>query len=199
MLPPEAERELLEIARDAIVAGVRSRAAPAVELDAVTPALRVPGAAFVTLYAGAVLRGCIGSLEPFRPLAEDVAANAWAAALRDPRFPPMLPAELDVVRLSVTIIGPSQPLGVASEAELLETLEPGLDGLTLEMGAARATFLPAVWSQLQAPAEFLAQLRRKAGLAEDFWSPALRFSRYRTHTIEELGDDSDPDVDHGAG
>lgn len=199
MLPPEAERELLEIARDAIVAGVRSRAAPVVELDAVTPALRAPGAAFVTLYAGVVLRGCIGSLEPFRPLAEDVAANAWAAALRDPRFPPMLPAELDVVRLSVTIIGPSQPLGVASEAELLETLEPGLDGLTLEMGAARATFLPAVWSQLQAPAEFLAQLRRKAGLAEDFWSPALRFSRYRTHTIEELGDDADPDVDDGAG
>lgn len=189
MLPPEAERALLRIARDALEAGVRTGEPPGLDLDVVPPALRVPGASFVTLYLDEGLRGCIGTLEAYRALAADVSANARAAALRDPRFPRLLVEELREVRLSVTVIGPSRPLEARSERELLQTLEPGVDGLTIEMGAARATFLPAVWSQLPEPAEFLAQLRRKAGLAPDFWSPALRFSRYGSYTIEEPRDE----------
>ncbi|MBA1145748.1 AmmeMemoRadiSam system protein A [Ectothiorhodospiraceae bacterium WFHF3C12] len=199
MLPPEAELEVLEIARDALVAAAEARHPPGIALEAVAPALREPGAAFVTLHAADMLRGCVGTLEACRALAEDVAANARAAALRDPRFPPLVAAELGAVRISVTIIGPARPLEAASEAELLETLRPGVDGLTLELGAARATFLPAVWAQLPEPAAFLHQLRRKAGLPGDYWSPALRFSRYQSHTVEERGHARDSDADYGAG
>lgn len=199
MLPPDAELALLSVAREALVAGVRHGKAPLPAPGAVPPALARPGASFVTLYADEALRGCIGSLEAFRPLAEDVAANTQAAALRDPRFPPMLPAELDVVRISVSLIGPSRLLAVDSEAELLETLRPGIDGLTLELGAARATFLPAVWQQLPEPLAFVRQLRLKAGLPADYWSPALRFSRYQTHTFTEGDHQRDSDAGERAG
>ena len=147
--------------------------------------LQGPGATFVTLRAGSELRGCIGTLEANRPLAEDVRANAIAAATRDPRFAPVTAAELPGLTIEVSLLGPTSPLGVTSQAEALEALQPGLDGVILRYGSQRATFLPQVWSQLPSPGDFLLQLKRKAGLADDFWHGDIEMWRYRVEKWSE--------------
>lgn len=147
--------------------------------------LQGPGATFVTLRAGSELRGCIGTLEANRPLAEDVRANAIAAATRDPRFAPVTAAELPGLTIEVSLLGPTSPLGVTSQAEALEALQPGLDGVILRYGSQRATFLPQVWSQLPSPGDFLLQLKRKAGLADGFWHGDIEMWRYRVEKWSE--------------
>jgi len=188
MLPPEARRALLGIARRSLAHGAAAGRPLDVGGLPLEPALAAVGASFVTLHEAETLRGCIGTLEPHRPLAEDVAENAFGAGFRDPRFPPVQAGELERLSISVTLVGTAQAVGARTEAELLETVRPRTDGLTLELGARRATFLPAVWEQLPEPRDFLQQLRRKAGLAPDFWSAELRFSRYQTFSFAE-GDD----------
>jgi len=141
-------------------------------------ALDAPGATFVTLTQGGLLRGCIGSLEATRPLRADVHANAIAAAFRDPRFPPLQAAEFDTTRVEVSLLSASRPIVAGDEAELLRALVPGTDGVTLEFGRHRATFLPQVWESLDEPRRFLDALKRKAGLPAEFWNPSIRFSRY---------------------
>lgn len=143
------------------------------------PELSQPGATFVTLTLEGRLRGCIGSLEAYRPLAQDVAENALAAALRDPRFPPVSAQEWPGVQVEVSLLTPAEPLPVRDEADALAQLRPGEDGLIFQVGSRRATFLPQVWEQLPSPQQFLAQLKMKAGLAPNFWSPAVQLFRYR--------------------
>ncbi len=182
-LGAEARRRLLRVAAASIAHGLETGRPLPVDPAEYPPALRVPGAAFVTLHLHGRLRGCIGSLEARRPLVVDVAENAYAAAFRDPRFPPLLAAEFPQVEIEISRLTPAEPLTVSSEAELLQRLQPGVDGLILEEGAHRATFLPAVWETLPDPREFLAQLRVKAGLPPDYWSPTLRLYRYRTEAF----------------
>lgn len=152
--------------------------------------LRELRAAFVTLHHAGELRGCIGTLEARDPLVLEVADKAFAAAFRDPRFIPLAADELDSLEISISVLSPPRPLPVASEAELLEQLRPGVDGLILSDGLRRATFLPSVWEQLPDPADFLAQLKRKAGLPVQHWSADLRLERYGSEafgaTVAEL-------------
>ncbi len=140
--------------------------------------LQQPGATFVTLTRANDLRGCIGSLAPKRALHLDVCDNAVAAAFRDPRFKPLTLAEWSDTLVEVSLLSPLQPLALESEAALLGALRPGVDGLLIEYGHHRSTFLPQVWEQLPEPRDFLMSLRRKAGLPPDFWEPEMRVSRY---------------------
>lgn len=147
--------------------------------------LSLPAATFVTLTRDGELRGCIGSLTQNRPLRDDVARNARAAAFEDPRFPAVTMEELDRLRIEVSVLEPSEPIECSSEAELLAALRPSLDGLTLECGSNRATFLPQVWERCPEPRRFVEALKRKAGLPEDFWSDEIRFFRYSVTAFEE--------------
>ena len=140
--------------------------------------LRQPGACFVTLTQHQQLRGCIGSLEARRPLLADVKSNAVAAALHDPRFVPLTLAELDITDLEVSVLSATQPLQFSSEADALSQLRPGVDGVIFEFGHYRSTFLPQVWEQLPSPSVFMAHLKRKAGLAPDFWDKRVQLQRY---------------------
>jgi AmmeMemoRadiSam system protein A len=140
--------------------------------------LTEPGATFVTLKLGGELRGCIGSLKPLRPLGVDVRENAVAAAFRDPRFPPLAAVEFEATSIEVSLLSASEPFDVAGEDDLVARLRPGVDGLILECGLHRATFLPQVWDALAEPRAFVAALKRKAGLPEDFWSPRMNVARY---------------------
>lgn len=187
MLGGEDCQRLLTIARESIVHGLAHGYAASVDPARQPPALRAPGAAFVTLELHGRLRGCIGSLEPRagRSLACDVSENAYAAAFRDPRFAPLAEDELAPLHLSISVIGPREPIACATERELLAALRPGVDGLILEAGSRRGTFLPSVWEQLPRPADFLRHLKRKAGLAEDEWPAALQAWRYRTQYFGE--------------
>ncbi len=144
-----------------------------------------PAACFVTLRLDGELRGCIGSMEAYRPLVEDLRANSRAAAFRDPRFPPLTAAELDRTILEVSLLSPLERLSCGSEQQVLDQLRPGIDGLLLEYEGHRGTFLPAVWKSLAEPRLFLSKLKSKAGLAEDFWSEKIDLRRYTTRTWSE--------------
>ena len=170
---------LLAIARGSIERGADAGAGVARG----HPWLLEPGASFVTLKLEGELRGCIGSIDPRRPLGEDVARNAHAAAYRDPRFPPVSEGEVALLAVEVSVLSPREPLRVLTEGEALERLRPGVDGVALEYGDASATFLPQVWESLPHPGAFLEALRRKAGLPARFWHPDVRLSRY---TVEKF-------------
>lgn len=168
---------LVGAARGAIARALALPEGPGARAD--HPAFDAPGATFVTLHdARGDLRGCIGRLEAVRPLGEDVRANARAAAFDDPRFAPLRAHEWAGLQVEVSLLDPARALPVRDEAQALAALRPGIDGVVLEWRRARATFLPQVWSQLPEPREFLAALKRKAGLAADFWAADLRLARY---------------------
>ncbi len=148
--------------------------------------LLAPGASFVTLLDGHRLLGCIGSLEPYRPLVDDVAANAVAAAFEDPRLPPLRPDEFRTMTVKVSVLSPRVPLAVHSVAELVAAARPGIDGLVAAAGRRRGTFLPSVWEQLPDPRDFVEHLWHKAGLVPGSWPPGTTVERY---TTEEFGRD----------
>ncbi|MDP2111404.1 MAG: AmmeMemoRadiSam system protein A [Thiobacillus sp.] len=167
----------------------RSEIATKLGHDVSSPAqagwLAEPGASFVTLTRQGELRGCIGTLEAHRPLGLDVRENAVAAAFRDPRFLPLTRVEFDEIRVEVSVLSPSEVLVVASEEHALATLRPNVDGVVFEYRHYRSTFLPQVWEQLPDPAEFMAHLKRKAGLPMDFWAEEVRLSRYTVSKWKE--------------
>ena len=179
-----AEQEtLLSIARDAITHGLLSGVPGSIQLGAYSETLQTWNASFVTLKTAGSLRGCIGTLEAIRPLAEDVNENAFAAAFRDPRFPPLAENELAGLQLSISILSPPEPMAFSSEQDLLDQLRTGVDGLILEEGYRRGTFLPAVWEALPEPRAFFRQLKLKAGMHPDYWSDTVRVLRYHTEVI----------------
>ena len=173
---------LLHTARAALaMAFDRARAATAGH----HAALEAHGATFVTLTQYGELRGCIGTLEAHRPLREDVEENALAAAFRDPRFAPLAAAEFEITRVEVSLLSAPAPLPIAGEDDLLQRLRPGVDGVVLAWRGRRATFLPQVWESLAEPRDFIAALKRKAGLGPGFWADDLRFSRYTVDKFKE--------------
>lgn len=143
-----------------------------------TGRLAEPGACFVTLRRDRVLLGCIGSLQPRRPLGLDVAENAAAAAFDDPRLPAVTWDDLPQLSVHVSVLGPLVPLDVASRDQLVALVRPHVDGLLIEDGWHRATFLPSVWSQLDAVDTFLDGLWAKAGLTPGVWPSDLRVACY---------------------
>jgi AmmeMemoRadiSam system protein A len=181
-LPEQRGAILLAEARDAIARQLGEAGAGHDHQDGW---LQEPGASFVTLTQRGALRGCIGSLEAHRPLLEDVRTNAVAAALRDPRFPPLRAQELPHTRIEVSLLSEAADMEFESEAQALAQLRPGIDGVVLRFGHARGTFLPQVWETLPRTEDFLAQLKRKAGLPADFWHDDIRLSRYRVNKWKE--------------
>ncbi len=188
-LASEEAQFLVAIARDSILHGIETgEPLDASNLEEFPKGVRRLGASFVTLNLDGSLRGCIGSIEAHRPLAQDVAHNAFAAAFRDPRFPPLSAAELPRIELHISLLAPPMPLPATSEQDLLTKLRPRIDGLILEDPPYRSVFLPQVWDALPEPAEFVAHLKRKAGLPASHWSPGLRFYRF---TVEEIGEEGE--------
>lgn len=180
----DQDREILrQVALDSIRHGIAHGFPLPVTPGSYPAPLEEPGAVFVTLEMEGRLRGCIGSYLARRPLVRDVAENAYAAAFKDPRFPPLTSTELPGLDLHISLLTPPVPLEVESREALLATLRPGVDGLLLEDPPHRSTFLPQVWASLPDPEEFLDHLLRKGGLPKGHWSSTLRFHRY---TVQEF-------------
>lgn len=180
-MTPQQRQHLLQVARASIANGL-NEGAP-LRPDHQDPELNRLGASFVTLNRHGELRGCIGSLEPRVALIDDVAANAFNAAFRDPRFPRLTGAELQDLEIHISILSATEPMQFSSEADLLKQLRPGIDGLVMQDGHRRGTFLPQVWESLPDPVDFLNHLKRKAGLPADYWSPTLQVERYSVESI----------------
>ncbi|GIW96995.1 MAG: hypothetical protein KatS3mg111_0328 [Pirellulaceae bacterium] len=190
-LTEEDRQTLLETARAAIRFGLVNKHMLPVDARGYPRTLQQEAATFVTLYRHGQLRGCIGTVVPVRPLIEDVAINAYHAAFDDPRFPPLRLEEFDAVRISISVLSPLMPMEFASEDDLLRQIRPGTEGLLLEYGSHRGILLPIVWKALPDRDLFWRQLKLKAGLPPDFWSPNLRVYRFTTERIVEPGADAD--------
>jgi hypothetical protein len=183
-LTNEEKQVLLRLARSAIERAVRGEEPPPIKADELTPPLRETAASFVTLTIKGDLRGCIGALEPSKPLIEDVRDHAAAAALEDPRFMPVRPDELERIDIEVSRLTVPGVLDYADSADLLARLRPGIDGVILREGRRRATFLPQVWEKLPDKAAFLDQLCDKMGIAPDSWRH--RHLEVLTYQVEEF-------------
>jgi len=183
MLAPIQKQALLNLVKESIGWGLRYGKPLPVKLQDFDSELQQPGTCFVTLRKNNDLRGCIGSIEVRRPLLEDVIKNAYAAAFHDPRFDPLQAKELEFLSLSISVLTPASEMDFDSEPDLIQQIRPGIDGLILQQGCHRATFLPSVWRQLPDPTEFMRKLKQKAGLPAYFWSDDICVSRYQTESF----------------
>jgi AmmeMemoRadiSam system protein A len=168
-LTHEEQQTLLRLAREAMTRRVKGEKLSRLDVSSLTPALREDGASFVTLTIRGELRGCIGALEAYQPLAEDVREHAVAAALEDPRFPPVEERELRAIQLEISRLTRPRPLEYKDASDLTSKLKPRVDGVILRDGARRATFLPQVWEKIPQPDEFMDNLCAKMGANRDLW------------------------------
>jgi uncharacterized protein len=181
-LSGQDRRTLLQLAHVSIESGLYGKTLR-VDPTEHSPSLQQARASFVTIKVEDELRGCIGSIEPRRVLVVDVVKNAYAAAFSDPRFPALTVGEFEHLRAHISVLSRSQAMAFTSEDDLLRQLRPEIDGVILEEGACRATYLPAVWTALPDPREFIEQLKLKAGLPKDYWSESITVRRYTTESI----------------
>ncbi len=185
LFDPGQQSQLLQLARNSVNHGITHGRAISVVLSDFESELQAPGAAFVTLEKRGQLRGCIGSVEAYRPLVEDVAENAWNAAFRDPRFESVTRTELHQLHFDISVLTRPEPMQFESENDLKHQIVPREDGLILQDGYRRGLFLPAVWEKLPEVEVFLAHLKQKAGLPADHWSETIQIERFHSF---EFGD-----------
>ncbi|WP_157678129.1 AmmeMemoRadiSam system protein A [Oleiphilus messinensis] len=177
-------RTIYELAQQSLWVCVHERRRLSVNIGEFSKALQLMGASFVTLNKGKNLRGCIGTLEARKPLIQDVADHAYAAACQDPRFPPVTENELQDILVSVSVLSPPEDLVVESLAMLKQKLESDKPGLILRYGPHGATYLPSVWEQVEDSSDFIGSLMQKAGLPSDFWSDQILWQTYRVNYIQ---------------
>lgn len=184
MLDETTKSELLKLARATIRFGTEGKKNE-INVENYPPILQAHGASFITLKIKEQLKGCIGSLQAYRPLVLDVAVNAYAAAFGDSRFLPVTIDDLDKLIIQVSKLSTPEIIKFSSEQDLIKQLRPGEDGLILQDKNHRGTFLPTVWEQLADPKEFLMHLKVKAGLGKNYWSDDLSIQRYTTECFSE--------------
>jgi hypothetical protein len=184
-LAPAQRATLMDVARRSIEHGLASGQPLVVIPSEYHLDLKAVRASFVTLQKNGQLRGCIGHLEAVQPVVVDVAENAFAAAFRDPRFSPLTAAEWPDVDVHLSLLTPPERMRFSDEADLIGQIRAGEDGLILQDGPNRGTFLPSVWESLPNPVDFLIHLKRKAGLAANHWSDRVEVYRYHTESFGE--------------
>lgn len=181
------QRLLLQLARESIELAVGGKKLPKLNLDSFPQALQANRASFVTLTIQGQLRGCIGALEAYQPLAEDVREHAVAAALQDPRFPPVVKDELNRIKIEVSVLSAPQALQYESSEDLIKKIKPHVDGVILKQGERKATFLPQVWQKIPNPQEFMNHLSYKLIGRENFWRETkLQVFTYQVEEFQEL-------------
>ena len=189
MLCEEEHILLHKIAKDAVSYGLDHKSKLGqqellpVDADRYPLPLREHRASFVTLKIRGELRGCIGTLEARQALINDVAYNAHAAAFSDSRFSPLTQQEFDRLDFHISVLTPAELISFHSQEDLINKIRPGIDGLVLEEGYNKGTFLPAVWESLPTTKEFLHHLKLKAGLPGNYWSDSIKVSRYTTESF----------------
>ena len=131
------------------------------------PFLAQNSATFVTLTLNNQLRGCIGSLQAYRPLLDDLISNAHAAAFEDPRFYELTLDEFKKVKIEISIL--STPLEVIYKdiEDLKSKIKPNIHGVILQKDGRRSTFLPQVWEQVPSFEEFFSHLCYKGSFEEN--------------------------------
>ena len=176
---------LLDLATQVITMNCHKQVLPEINPTEYSSSLQVQLSAFVTLTKESLLRGCIGSLNPTRPLVLEVRHNAYASAFEDYRFPNVVSNELDLINIEISVLSPCQPISFSDEKALIGQLEPFKDGVILEYKHHRGTFLPQVWEKITEPTSFFKQLKQKAGLPINFWSEEVKCYKYQVFAFHE--------------
>jgi AmmeMemoRadiSam system protein A len=177
---------LLKIARNAIEEAFGMASALDREtMVAEHPELLEKRATFVTLNINDALRGCIGSLEPRLALIDDLISNARGAAFRDPRFMPLTKEEYLRCSVEISLLTPPLPLAYSDSEDLKSKIHPGVDGVVLQKGGNKATFLPQVWEQLPSFELFFSHLGLKAGLGGDVLRIHPEIQTYQVEHFKE--------------
>ena len=184
-LSESEQGQLLEIARQSIESGLAGGGALQLDSENLAGGFSISLGTFVTLTRSEKLRGCVGSLESSHPLAQAVANSAFNAAFRDSRFPQLAAVEFENTRIEISVLSKLESFPAVDRKDLLHRLCSWEDGLLLEDGHYRSTFLPKVWDMIADPEEFLDQLLVKAGLPGGYWSETISFKRYRTLSFGE--------------
>ncbi len=189
LLTKAEEQELIHIARYSIEYGLKFQKPYIPDVKKYPEALQKKGASFVTLLIKDLpnesnLRGCIGSIHPTTSLVEDVSLNAFNAAFKDPRFPPLKVEEKDKIHIKISILSPFQKIQANSLKELYDQIQPFKDGIFLKSPAGRATFLPDVWNKIPDKERFIKELYRKANLPYDYPFSKIQWFKYTTEHIE---------------
>ena len=182
-LTTEEQITCLQVAGESIKHGLQYGAPLQVDIDNYSSVLQQNFASFVTLHKDGELRGCIGTLEAYQPLITDIAEHAYSAAFQDPRFPALQDDEYEQIDIEISVLGKPEEMTYKNEEDLLHQIRPDIDGLILEHGYNRGTFLPSVWEQLPEKKDFLNHLKMKAGLPVDWWDNAAKISRYKTFSF----------------
>ena len=168
---------LVALARAALEAAVRRISAP---LPPHTSIHQRRAGAFVTLRKHDDLRGCIGQPEPTDLLGHVIVHCAGAAALEDPRFPPVDVPELPSIAVEISVL---TPLAVVTDPD---SIEVGRHGLVISRAGRRGLLLPQVpvewhWSR----EEFLEQTCRKAGLPREAWRQGAEIFAFEAEVFDE--------------
>ncbi len=166
----EDQRYLLQLARTVILEHLGEKTAHPPARS--TPEFMEKRGCFVTLHAKGRLRGCIGIIEPEKPLIAAVRENAVHAGFHDPRFSPVTLQEMKQIAIEISILTKPVPLKFQNADDLKKQLKPGVHGVILSHGHHRATFLPQVWEQLPEAEDFLGHLCLKAGVEKTGWKDA---------------------------
>jgi len=182
-LSQEDQQTCHQVARDSILYALQHGTKININTQEYSPDLQRDYACFVTLHKNGTLRGCIGTLEAYQPLINDIAEHAYAAAFSDPRFPKLEQSEFEQLEIEISVLGKPEPMMFENEEDLLNQIRPNIDGLIIEHGYNRGTFLPSVWEQLPDKIDFLNHLKMKAGLSAQWWDNAAKISRYETFSF----------------
>jgi len=182
-LSTQNQQTCIDVAKESIMHGLQTGVALQVTTENYAKDLQQQLSCFVTLHKYGQLRGCIGALEAYQPLISDIAEHAFAAAFNDPRFPAMQQNEFEDIAIEISVLGKPQPMQFENEKDLLNQIRPAIDGLILEHGRNRGTFLPSVWEQLPLVDDFFQHLKAKAGLEKNWWRDDVRISRYETFSF----------------
>ena len=179
----EDQKTCINVARESIKQGLQYGTAVNIIGCDYAADLQQNLCSFVTLHINGNLRGCIGALEAYQPLINDIAEHAYSAAFQDPRFPALQENEYEQLDIKISVLGKPELISFKSEEDLLQQIRPNIDGLILESGMNRGTFLPSVWEQLPDKKDFLNHLKLKAGLPKEWWDDSVKISRYETFSF----------------
>lgn len=184
-LSKEDQRTLLEMAREHIQMYLATQRNIRIEESRFSKPLQQITGNYVRLILDNKTRGAVGNLPGRQPLVADINQNAYDAAFEDPRFPPVTREEIRQIIIEITVLTHPQIIVVDNEQQLLDSIHPGEEGLLLSEGVHQSHLMPSDWRRFPDPATFVGELKRKAGLPQDYWSDTLHISRFDTISFRE--------------
>lgn len=173
--------KIIQICKEAVISSLEHRE---LRINDLAQVFYENGACFVTLTKFENLRGCIGSITAYEPLAEDLIHNAISAAFNDSRFNPVEKDEFEHLDFAISLLSHPQEMTFKDEEDLLSQIVPYKDGIIIEDKGHRAVYLPSVWEQLPDKVSFLNSLKVKAGLPYNHFSETFKAYRYYTEYIK---------------